>query len=88
MNPGDAEVVDTKTSSEIEEGGEKHKAPDERRRPVKTINDMKSIARDKEYLTMKLLRLLLLLDQLDPEGQVGEKIYILLYNSLTNVNLM
>ena len=48
MNPGDAEVVDTKTSTEIEEGGEKHKAPDERRRPVKTINDMKSIPRDKE----------------------------------------
>ena len=30
------------------EGGEKHKAPDEKRRPVKTINDMESVARDKE----------------------------------------
>ena len=48
MNSGDAEVVDTETSSELEEGGEKHKAPDERRRPVKTINDVESVARDKE----------------------------------------
>ena len=31
-----------------QEGGEKHKAPDEKRRPVKTINDMESVARDKE----------------------------------------
>ena len=28
MNLGNAEVVDTETSSELEEGGEKHKAPD------------------------------------------------------------
>ena len=37
--PGDAELFDTETSSELEEGGKKHKAPDEKRRPVKTIND-------------------------------------------------
>ena len=48
MNPGDAEVVDTETSSELEEGGAKHKAPDEKRRPLKTINDMESVAKDKE----------------------------------------
>ena len=32
MNPGDAEVVDTETASELEEGGERHKAPDEKKK--------------------------------------------------------
>ena len=58
-NPGDAELFDNETSIDLEEGGEKHKAPDEKRRPVKTINDtavIESFARDKEkYLALKLL---------------------------------
>ena len=31
MNPGDAEVVDSETSIELEEVGERHKAPDEKK---------------------------------------------------------
>ena len=34
-NPGDAEGFGTETSSDLEKGGEKHKAPDEKKRPVK-----------------------------------------------------
>ena len=53
VNLGDAEAcgAETETSSDPEEEGEKHKAPDEERRPVKTINDtvvMASLTRDKE----------------------------------------
>ena len=50
-SPGDAEGFGTETSSDLEKGGEKNKAPDEKRRPVKTISDtavMESVARDKE----------------------------------------
>ena len=43
--------AETETSSDLEREGEKHKAPDEERRPVKTIYDtvaMASLTRDKE----------------------------------------
>ena len=36
MNPGDPEVVDTETSSELQEGGEKHKSPDEKKKASQT----------------------------------------------------
>ena len=52
-NPGDAEVcgAETETSRDLEREGEKHKAPDEERGPVKTFDDtvaMASLTRDKE----------------------------------------